>query len=353
MLKRISNCNWKITSDRTLVISPVKGTNGKIEMPTNLKWPWKGTDITSVQIKNGVTVGNNLINMFDGCSSLIDISSLAGLDVSRVKDMFGMFRHCSSLQNISALAGWNVSEVRDMSDMFSNCDSLTDISALAGWDVSSVEDMVGMFMDCHSLIKVSALAGWDVSGARNMFGMFSGCNSLSDISALTGWNVRRARNVSHIFSGCSSLTDASAITGWDAASLEEAASMFNGTGVKENPLDEIIPMACPREGSFTAYKKAYTNEGGCIITLEIPADAKRSSAFGKKCRCDKAVVLKIQDQDGRTAPGKEAFANYDSSFVYMDGETVSVPDFEPDRFVECAPGIHFFMNREDAMDYTI
>ena len=111
MLKRICNCNWKITSDRTLVISPVKGTDGKIKMPKNLKWPWKGTDIKSVQIKNGVTTGNSLMDIFDGCDSLTDISSLADLDVSDVQDMSYMFRGCRSLKDVSALAGWNVSEV--------------------------------------------------------------------------------------------------------------------------------------------------------------------------------------------------------------------------------------------------
>ena len=33
------------------------------------------------------------------------------------------------------------------------------------------------------------------------------------------------------------------------------------------------------------------------------------------------------------------------------GEIVEVGDFNEDRFVECGAGIHFFINRQDAVNY--
>ena len=39
-------------------------------------------------------------------------------------------------------------------------------------------------------------------------------------------------------------------------------------------------------------------------------------------------------------------------FFYHTGETINIPDFDEDRFRECAPGIHFFMNKEDADSYN-
>ena len=111
---------------------------------------------------------------------------------------------------------------------------------------------------------------------------------------------------------------------------------------------QYIPMACPDSGAFTAWKKA----GGKIVKLLIPEDARRSSATGRKCRCDKAVVIAIENRDG-TAPGIVSVASdRDRNFIYTAGGTVSVPDFCEDRFQECAAGIHFFINRQEAVEYS-
>ena len=39
-------------------------------------------------------------------------------------------------------------------------------------------------------------------------------------------------------------------------------------------------------------------------------------------------------------------SSYDLDFVYRVGETVSVDDFDDNRWNECAPGIHFFITRQ-------
>ena len=38
-------------------------------------------------------------------------------------------------------------------------------------------------------------------------------------------------------------------------------------------------------------------------------------------------------------------------FKYTVGETVEVKDFDPDRWNECSTGIHFFMDRQEAVEY--
>lgn len=108
------------------------------------------------------------------------------------------------------------------------------------------------------------------------------------------------------------------------------------------------PMSCPEEGSFIAYKAVHK---GYIVKLLVPDDARRSSATGKKCRCDKAKVISILYPDGRLSSIKNVHSKFDKSFVYCIGETVSVPDFDECRWHECAPGIHFFMDIHDAMRY--
>ena len=110
----------------------------------------------------------------------------------------------------------------------------------------------------------------------------------------------------------------------------------------------ICPITCPEEGSFIGFKKVRND---CIVKLEIPEDALRCSATGRKCGCSKAKVLSITNIDGMEANVTEAFSKYDSSFVYRVGEIVSVDNFEPNRWKECAPGIHFFITRQEAVDY--
>ena len=109
------------------------------------------------------------------------------------------------------------------------------------------------------------------------------------------------------------------------------------------------PLACQEKGSFIGYKKCRNN---LIVELEIPEDAYRCSATSKKCRCSKAKVLSITNIDGSESTSDVAVSKYDSSFVYRIGETVEVTDFDQNRWNECSTGIHFFMNREDAVKYV-
>ena len=116
------------------------------------------------------------------------------------------------------------------------------------------------------------------------------------------------------------------------------------SGAKNVP---FVPMACPDTGSFIGFKKA----SGHIVMLGIPEDARRLSATGRKCRCDKAIVIRIEEMDGTTSDLTEVTSDRDSSFVYKVGKMVSVPDFCEDRWQECSAGIHFFINRQEAVDY--
>ena len=140
------------------------------------------------------------------------------------------------------------------------------------------------------------------------------------------------------------------------ANLSEA----NLSGADLSGANEIsfISLSCPDTGSFIGWKKALVElEIGenivhrqVIVKLLIPEDAKRSSATSEKCRCDKATVLEIQSLVG-SEKYQAAYSNYDRNFIYTVGETVTVPDFDENRWSECSTGIHFFVNRQSAVDY--
>ena len=109
----------------------------------------------------------------------------------------------------------------------------------------------------------------------------------------------------------------------------------------------FIPYACPDFGKFIGYKKA----SGYIVELEIPEDAKRLSATTRKCRCNKAKVLRILHFDRTVADITEVKSSYNSKFIYKVGDIVSVDNFDEDRWNECSTGIHFFINFKEAVDY--
>lgn len=113
----------------------------------------------------------------------------------------------------------------------------------------------------------------------------------------------------------------------------------------------FFALQCPEEGSFIGYKKAINkDEEFVIVKLQITEDAKRSSATSRKCRCSKTKVLSITSIDGKIEYDS-AHACYDRSFVYKVGETVEVTDFDEDRWNECSTGIHFFITRDEAVQY--
>lgn len=139
---------------------------------------------------------------------------------------------------------------------------------------------------------------------------------------------------------------------------------LSGTNLQEADLREatltrmknasFIPMACPDSGSFIGWKKCVSSKRTdfVIVKLLIPEDAKRCSATGRKCRCNKAVVREIQNLDGTIADTDTAYSQFSRHFCYKIGKTI-VPEkpFENDRWAECASGIHFFINRQEAVDY--
>lgn len=114
-----------------------------------------------------------------------------------------------------------------------------------------------------------------------------------------------------------------------------------------NMCTTFYPLQCPESGAYIGYKKA---RSGLVVELEIAPDAMRSSATSRKCRASKAKVLSITDVDGNPA-GNSVASKYDNSFVYTVGETVEVKNFDENRWNECAPGIHHFITRQEAVMY--
>ena len=138
-------------------------------------------------------------------------------------------------------------------------------------------------------------------------------------------------------------------------------SNLDDSNLKESNFDNVhlignsgTLLKCPKEGSFTGFKKIFLGNNPLLCKLEIPADAKRSSAFGRKCRCSKAKVLEIlamDDEYNFTIPVEKGFSLHESGFEYKVGDMVYPDSFDDDRWIECSNGIHFFMTKQETIDY--
>ena len=95
----------------------------------------------------------------------------------------------------------------------------------------------------------------------------------------------------------------------------------------------------PQEGSFIAYKKVNTG----VIKLLIPEDAQRTSTLvGRKCRASYVKVLE----------GSGVSLTYLTKLEYKEGEFVYPDKYDDDIRVECTHGIHFFMTKKEAENWT-
>ena len=118
----------------------------------------------------------------------------------------------------------------------------------------------------------------------------------------------------------------------------------NLSGAKELP---FVPFACPSDGAFIGWKKVKNH----LIMLEIPEDARRCSCTSQKCRCDKAKVLGITNLDTNESLSEIKNTSYSPAVTYVVGEIVYPDSFDENRWNECSHGIHFFINKQEAINY--
>jgi hypothetical protein len=92
------------------------------------------------------------------------------------------------------------------------------------------------------------------------------------------------------------------------------------------------------EGDIIGWKKC---KNDVIAKLLIPAAAKRSHAFGRKCRAEYVDCIEIFGAD-------KGVSLHDDKTEYVAGQRVT-PDAFDDNWQEgCASGIHFYLSRIEA-----
>ena len=216
---------------------------------------------------------------------------------------------------------------------------------LRGADLSGA-DLSGTNLRCANLI------GADLSGCNLGCADLSGSNLCrTNLSCTYLYMANLSRTIlsySDLSKAdlCCAVLSASDINGADLRGADLSCADLSGADLS-GAKNINCPISCPEKGSFIGFKKA----NGLIIELEIPSDALRSSATTRKCRCSKAKVISITNPDGSPSNVTSIPSSWDGNFVYRIGDIVEVADFDTNRWNECAPGIHFFITRQEAVNY--
>ena len=211
------------------------------------------------------------------------------------------------------------------------------IEAVKGGAYLSCADLSGADLSCAYLsgaylrgayLSCADLSGADLSGVDLSGADLSGAD-------LSGADLRGA-DLRGAYLSCADFSGAD-LSGVDLSGADLS-------GAKEVP---YIPLACPSDGAFIGWKKV----SGCIIQLLIPEDAKRCSATTQKCRCEFAKVVSITRIDNGEELQSIKNTAYSPSVTYKVGEIVKPDSFDENRWNECSHGIHFFINKQDALNY--
>ena len=208
---------------------------------------------------------------------------------------------------------------------------------LSGVDLSGA-NLSGADLSCADLscanLSGADLSGADLSGANLSRANLSGAN-------LSGANLSGA-DLSGANLFCADLSGVD-LSGANLSGANLSGADLSGANLfcAENADLAIARTRILPEGDLIGYKKC---KNDIIVKLKIPANAKRSHAFGRKCRAEFVEVLEIFGAE-------TAISAHDNETLYKVGETVYPDKWSENWQKECASGIHFFITKIEAENH--
>jgi hypothetical protein len=202
------------------------------------------------------------------------------------------------------------------------------------WAVKEKKDLSGAYLSGANLSRAN-LSGAYLSGA-NLSGAYLSRANLSG-AYLSGANLSGAYLSRANLSGAY-------LSGANLSGAYLSGADLSGAYLKEAK-DADLAIAMTRilpEGDLIGWKKC---ESDVIVKLRIPAEAKRSHAFGRKCRAEYADVLEV-------VGGEVGISMHDGKTKYEVGQRVTPDKFDENWVEECSSGIHFFITKEEALAYV-
>ena len=191
------------------------------------------------------------------------------------------------------------------------------------------------------------LSGANLSGADLSVANLSGANlSVADLSRaylsganLSGANLRGANLNGAELSGAylsGAYLSGAYLSGANLSWANLSGADLSGATGSELAIamTRILP-----DGDLIGWKKC---NGGVLVKLRIPADAKRSSAFGRKCRAEFADVLEVIGADVAVTSAHGPLTEY------IAGQRVTPDSWDDNWKNECSHGVHFYITRTES-----
>ena len=203
------------------------------------------------------------------------------------------------------------------------------------------------------------LAGWDMRGLDLKRSTFEGCNlngtdfsgSFMDHVAFYNNDIRNMKLCGCKARGCSFRFQD--MTGIDLSGANIYASVLEDALNQDKVIIDDDAMwykrRCREFGKqFIAWKCCTDLR---VVMMLVPADAKRCMATMETGRVSKVKVLKITSID-ETENYTWAQSTVDPDFYYEVGKWLEPANgFQEDRWKDSSPGIHFFLDRQQCVDY--
>jgi hypothetical protein len=208
------------------------------------------------------------------------------------------------------------------------------------WAVRADANLTGAYLTGANLTGAN-LTGANLAGAYLTGANLTGAN-------LAGANLAGANLTGANLAGAY-LTDANPaganLAGANLTGANLAGANLAGANLADANLADAngsyLAIAKTRilpDGELIVWKKCRDD---VLVKLRIPPDAKRSHAFGRKCRAEFADCLEIIGAD-------RGVSQHDEKTVYKAGERVVCDAWDADWTKECSGGIHFFITRAEA-----
>ena len=211
----------------------------------------------------------------------------------------------------------------------------------------------------HSVIKGLDLRGWDMTGLDMCRSSFEDCDlretdfsgsKMDDVAFynndLRGMKLRGclARGCSYRFQDMEGID----LRGANiyASVLEDA---YNQDKVIVDDDTKWYKMRCPEIGkAFIAWKCCTDLR---VVMMLVPPDAKRCMSTMETGRVSRVKVLSIKSID-ESETYTWAQSTVDPDFYYETGKWLEPANgFQEDRWKDSSPGIHFFLERQQCVDY--
>ncbi|MBR0373875.1 MAG: pentapeptide repeat-containing protein [Mogibacterium sp.] len=211
----------------------------------------------------------------------------------------------------------------------------------------------------HTVFKGIDISGWDMTGLNLSWATFENCNlrgtdfsgSKLDHVAFYNNDIRDMKLRGCLARGCSFRFQD--MTGIDLSGANIYSSVLeDATNQDKVIIDDNTKwykMRCPEVGqAFIAWKCCTDLR---VVMMLVPADAKRCMSTLETGRAAKVKVLKITSID-ESESFTWAQSTVDPDFYYEVGKWLEPANgFQEDRWKDSSPGIHFFLDRQQCVDY--